>query len=529
MAPAFLALIRGNTGRRAALAAILALAAALRLHRLPEQGLLLFDEGFLVREARSISTISGNLAALAGGNNLKRPVARQALADSVNKSPVLFAKPVHNFLLASVLALEPRAELATLGLSAVAGILTVLATYLLGQTLFGWSAGIIGALLLAVSPYHLLYSRSGLSDSLAILFWTASLWAWIRGGKYSSLVSGVAGGLCIASNYRELFIPLVFLILAFREAEGIRTGAASFAAWLGGFLAVMLAFELPYLIAESLSGSSFPNGTWIGQLGTLLSFHGSQGFLFSGWPAFFYHFASWEGAGSLAWLIVAAAFQFSRWGGKDGALNLALLLPWFIFSAYWDNASRFFSIIIPLVAIMKGRWIIEGWRFARNKSGGVPATILVLAVFLAVLPRVRPMVPRHTPYAVAAKTITESGIPFHFSTNPWIGDALLGPGASAPFPPDPRLLKREIPARYAVTDLQALFGGFYQPENRYRTAGWVAKRYKAILVLPYSPEALRQYIFEQDLDFQGATRLFKELENQSPSLKVFDLSRPIRR
>lgn len=523
MAPAFLALKGGNIPRRAALAAVLALAAGLRLHRLPEQGLLLFDEGFLVREARSVRSISGALF----GDGTRR----LELSAEVKNSPVLFAKPAHNFALAAALSLEPRADRATLGLSAIAGILAVWATFLLGRALFGWNAGILSALLLAISPYHLLYSRSGLSDSLTILFLTTALWIWLKNGKYSALLSGVAAGICVATNYRELFIPFLFLLLALRESgrSNIPNGTAKFAVWLGGFLAVLLAFELPYHIAQAASGAVFPNGTFLGQLKTLLALHGSQGFRFSGWPAFPYYLLSWEGWVSLAWLAVAAAFQLTRWRGNDGALNIALLAPWILFSAYWDNASRFFSIILPLMAIVKGRLLAEGLRAVRDKAGGVPATILGIAVFLTVLPQVRPMVPRPSPYVAAAKMMAESGNHPHFSTNPWIGDAILGPDASAPFPPDPRSVIRRRDIRFAVTDLQALFGGFFQPEERYKTAGWVAGRYTAVLVVPYSPEALRQYIFEQDLDFQGAVKLLKELESAKPSLKLFDLTRPIRR
>ena len=520
VAPAFLALIRKDFSRRAALAAILALAAALRLHRLPEQSLLLYDEGYLVMEAQSIRTIAGGIA---GGAD-----SRLILGKAVKNSWALFAKPAHNFALATALTLEPRGDQATLALSAIAGVLCVWATFLLGQALFGWNAGILSALILAISPYHLLYSRSGLSDSITILFWVAALWAWIRGGKYSSVVSGIAGGICVASNYREIFIPAVFLALAIRETGGknLRAVAVNFAGWLGGFLAVMLGFESAYRIAEAVSGASFPNGTYAGQMANLLAVHGSQGFRFAGWPAFFRYMVEWEGWMSLAWLAAAAVFQFRRRRGNNGAFAIAILLPWLLFSAYWDNASRFFSIIIPLVAILKGRWLEEGWRFIRDRSGTAMATGLAAALLLTVLPHVRPMVPRQTPYAAAAKILADSGNPLHFSTNPWIGNAILGPGSSAPFPPDKRMMARWGKARFAVTDLQALFGGFYQPEERYETAGWVARHYAVILSEPYSPGSLRQYIFEQDLDFQGALKLLKEFDGGTPSLKLFDLTRP---
>ena len=529
MAPPLLALKSGITGRRAALAAVLALSAALRLHRLPEQGLLLFDEGFLVREARSIRSIAIGMAGLVNAGPTEKAAAKGELSRLVRSSPVQFAKPAHNIPLAALLSWVTRADLATLLLSAMAGILATWAAFLLGQALFGWSTGIISALILAISPYHLLYSRSGLSDSLTILFWTLSLWAWLKGGKSSAILSGIFGGLCVGANYREMFIPFLFLGLSLETArrDGISAGVGRFIAWLGAYTAIMLALELPYRLAELASGSKFPNGTFLHQTGILLAFHGSQGFLFSGWPAFFHYIVRWEGLTSLAWLAAASAFQFRQWRGNEGAFNLALLVPWILFSAYWDNASRFFSILLPLTAIMKGRWLVKGWNLAAEKSGMARGTVLAAVVLLSALPRVRAMVPRPTPYPAAAKILAESGNPMHYSTNPWLGDALLGPGTAQPFPPEPRMLAKKGGIRFAITDLQALFGGFYRPDERYRTAEWVVKRFTLIMSERYNDDALSQYIFEQDMDFQGAEKMLGELRNQDPALKLFDLARPL--
>ena len=59
--------------------------------------------------------------------------------------------------------------------SAIAGILTVLLIYLLGKELFGRSAGIISAVLLACSPYHIYYSQDANYYAEMMFFSTLSI------------------------------------------------------------------------------------------------------------------------------------------------------------------------------------------------------------------------------------------------------------------------------------------------------------------------------------------------------------------
>lgn len=59
--------------------------------------------------------------------------------------------------------------------SAITGILTVLLIYLLGRELFGKSAGIISAVLLACSPYHIYYSQDANYYAEMMFFSTLSI------------------------------------------------------------------------------------------------------------------------------------------------------------------------------------------------------------------------------------------------------------------------------------------------------------------------------------------------------------------
>jgi hypothetical protein len=573
---------------RIALGAILLLAGILRFAALDRQGLLFFDEGHLIMEARtcgklwrfsaqslgpgpassearrspaasaacrpsaaskarcspkpsaalaqSLTPLAQSSATLAPAPSNASEAARHALAMEITNCRITFGKPAHNQALAVILSLCRRADRATFILSASAGVAAVWSLYFLGTTAYGPAAGLAGALILALSPYHLLYSREGLSDSLTVFCWTACLAAWLRSGGLFTVVSGIMGGLCVATNYRDLFLPL--LILACSGKRILRYGA-----WLAVFGLTVAAFEVPYriwLAAAADPAVRFPQGTYLRQLGDLLSFHGAQGFGLSGFSAFGHHLARWEGVASLGFLVAVLPFQFARWRGTDSLVNLGLILPWLLFSAYWDNAPRFFTPLLPLIALVKGRWLMAGtsrlsrlgvrsgaparaWSPAAARTTVILVTVAILAFPLA--PALR-LVPRPTPYLEAAGFLLRSGAPRHASTSMRLGRAYLGEEQCLPAPVSPseipRLRRQGI--RYAVIDAQAMFGGFERPAERYATSLWLASCCPAVREFPYGETAIAQFILEQDLGFSSALRILANLEPLHPRLTVIDLS-----
>jgi mannosyltransferase len=139
---------------RIVLVALLLLATLLRFHRLNEPGLWL-DEVSYTTFAQS-------------------PIMDQILNPEVtlNRSfdPVLSAIPFSLSLklgFSNFLARFP---------AAVFGILSVAVIYRLGRTLLGNAVGLIAALLLCTSNYHLLYSQEARSYSQLVFFSLASFW-----------------------------------------------------------------------------------------------------------------------------------------------------------------------------------------------------------------------------------------------------------------------------------------------------------------------------------------------------------------
>lgn len=100
--------------------------------------------------------------------------------------------------------------------SAIVGALTVVAVYWLGRVLFGRSSGLIAAVLLAGSHYHIHMSRIGLNNIWDGLFGTvaiAALWhGWKTGRRRSFLLCGLALGMGQYFYVAIRMLPIVFLL-----------------------------------------------------------------------------------------------------------------------------------------------------------------------------------------------------------------------------------------------------------------------------------------------------------------------------
>lgn len=90
-------------------------------------------------------------------------------------------------------------------LTALFASLTVLAAYGLGARGWGRSAGLVGALVVALSPFHLRFSQWGTTDILATFLATLSLGAAIlalQTGRWRAyLVAGAFAGLAASAKY----------------------------------------------------------------------------------------------------------------------------------------------------------------------------------------------------------------------------------------------------------------------------------------------------------------------------------------
>jgi 4-amino-4-deoxy-L-arabinose transferase-like glycosyltransferase len=102
---------------------------------------------------------------------------------------------------------------AAIAVSAALGTLTVQAMYALGKKLYGLGAGLLSALFVAVSPYHVIYSRMALTDATFLFFFLIALTYFYDALKEDrprkAVFAGIAAGLAMNTKYSG---PLVLLI-----------------------------------------------------------------------------------------------------------------------------------------------------------------------------------------------------------------------------------------------------------------------------------------------------------------------------
>lgn len=121
-------------------------------------------------------------------------------------------------------------EFATRFPSALFGVLSVFATYFLGKKLFDKKIGTLAALLLAISPWHVIASRNAFESDVLIFFITLGTYLFLeglfKGRKF--IFSIFCFGICFYI-YRSswLFVPLFVgtLVIFFRK-ELVHTRAS---------------------------------------------------------------------------------------------------------------------------------------------------------------------------------------------------------------------------------------------------------------------------------------------------------------
>ena len=138
------------------------------------------------------------------------------------------------YLLALPLQLFGRSVVALRLLSALVGAITVVATFLIGQRLWGRAVGLVAAILLAGSHFHLHYSRLGLTniwDPLLVLLALGLIGrAWPREAASNNgrvwLLAGLAIGfnayLFTASRLLPLMLATLFFLVLLFDRDNLR-------------------------------------------------------------------------------------------------------------------------------------------------------------------------------------------------------------------------------------------------------------------------------------------------------------------
>lgn len=227
----------GNLFKQKTILAVLILAASLRLWNLTGNPPgLTWDEAALGYNAYSILQTARDEY----GNLL--PLQLKSFGDY---KPALYAYS----LIPSIVILGLN-EWSVRIPSAIFGVLTVLILYLLVWELFkDWRLAILSSLMLAISPWHLQFSRAGFEANMALMLNILGAYLFILGSKrsrwfvFSALVFGLSLFTYQASR---MFVPLIVMSLTvlFKEKINFKQKQVIGAVLVIGFFVILLFWNL---------------------------------------------------------------------------------------------------------------------------------------------------------------------------------------------------------------------------------------------------------------------------------------------
>lgn len=359
---------------------ILAIATFMRLYKIADYLTFLGDEG---RDVLVVYNI------LHGHFTLLGPTA------SVGG---FFLGPIYYYFMAPFLWLFNYSPVGPAVMIALAGVFTVWLVYKIGSLFFDQTAGIIAALLFAINPLVILYSRSSWNPNLMPLVTLLMLFVLYEAVKKNSwklyLLTGFLYGIAMQLHYIEVFmgptmaiyivlgniykpyekkswIYLVKILLqqALMTIAGFLVGWSPFLLFEArhGFNNLRAIFNFVFHASSSGDGvgietNFFGNTADIFHriFGRLLLYMPSPDMYhnFTSWELQFYSIGAWiVGIGSVAFLIFLLWKNFTK---RDKFLQYSLILLWLVigilfFGFYKKNIyDYYFEFLYPVPFLIFG-------------------------------------------------------------------------------------------------------------------------------------------------------------------------------
>jgi Dolichyl-phosphate-mannose-protein mannosyltransferase len=489
---------------RMLLVGVLAVAALLRLLSLPSTGIFGVDEGRYVLDAYCkyvelrlcTSILTAKADELAGGDELLLAEALPEAQSELQRNHPFLPKMGFSYLVALLWMLTGFSLTVSNGVEAVAGILTVGATFYLVRAVRNARAGIIAAAFLALAPYHIYFSRNSYPQCISGLLLVLAVWshwAWWRrldqpddesaGGGHGAfaLMCGVWAGLSFWFNYQVgAALPLLVVMHALICFRGVSIGQGLGRLVKGGllvaagFIAVIVAAEMvsyPMILAFRSQGLHYPHGTFLELLAPRFTSHSTLPFHPSGlvlFPYFLALFQGTPGAAAIAVLGLVGGWLAVRGRRPDAEpvhaqwvyLAVPFVVPVLMYSTKTTQGARMFVYILPFLAAMLGAIVDGAWREpgrSRQVLRVVVAVTLAIAAVSAA-PRIAEVLRMRSAYPeVMAFAKAEAGQPPRAAWTSVVGAYTLECGMT--------VTANEDGPQFFVSDVQELYDGRYPDES----------------------------------------------------------------
>lgn len=568
--------LSAKLGTLAALAAILMLGAFLRFSHLRERGPNFFDEGIYTLEGQWIYSASKSLAS-ALKRKLEETRVRENLytfeeeakrfREEVQGQPPSWGRPGFSLLIAIAMAFAGPKLFAAHAVSASFGTLAILGVFLLGRRWFDTATGLLAALFLALSGYHLVYSTNALADGSAM---TLAVFSFLWYGKSRAaepaassgglaiFVAGLLCGFAFTVHDRFLYCLLVlFLCEGLDFARGLpsrkQTVRRSLVLGAAFFLPLCL-FEIPYYLAMVFLrrfNQALPFRTYFEELATHHIFNLLDAFAFS--LVDFSDHPEIREAGSHLYNFLTYPYLFFRFDGpvlclaflagfgaalRKPAGGNRILLVWFsvplvLFSVGLVTSSRYGLVLLPAVMLLGARGLSQTWhrigkgpqRSGLNRRLLATAGVGLIAVsgWISAAP-IRSLV---CSYEGPAGFLRAHG-PRHVSLQYPVSRAYLGV-ANVAEPPETREQLRQLYEngfRYFLVDYRKFF---LQPPfdstERPQILRELEDRLDPVYTEHHPCYAAPAYLFEVNLFFRLTLRLVREAKARGVDrIDIYDLA-----
>jgi hypothetical protein len=254
--------------------------------------------------------------------------------------------PLHNIILHVTMALFGDSEAALRSPSALLGVATVYLIYKLGVALWDRMTGLMAAVLLAISGFHVWYSTE--ARMYALLAFTSTLFVLtvvyaVRRPNWTTLVSSVAAGTALL--YSHVYGTFVFAGVNLAVIIALTVGApwvrVSRRSWIVA-QAISAVLFLPWAICLFYRARNVMQGFWIPE--PTPSFALEQFFEVAGGLSAFLTFA---GLGALSVISIPPCYPAR--GERGEGESFAFDAPGWL-RLDWQNGLLLFWLIIPVFA-----------------------------------------------------------------------------------------------------------------------------------------------------------------------------------
>ncbi len=409
------------------LATILGLGIFLRFDGLAEKGFYIHDEAQNALAAKTMARAVVNVVSFS--NAATDRLSQMSWGVTYTAARPGFIYPVAVWMLA-----VGDAPWASMAFSALFGSATILLLYFFTKRLFGAAAALAAAALLAVMPYHVLYSRMGLTQVTTGFFFLLAAYLYVRtleAGRTGNFKALLGTGLCfgyLLSLHHSMVVPLAgfFLVDAGffvrRPLDSVRDHRwgklhryfRRLALFAAGF-AIPIVFWQGVTLARAWLIARFgvPNHamSYFEEFAGIFPASGGKSladYLFRHPGYYLNTFLDLNGA--VIALLVAAGlilvFALRRFRADRRLLAVSLLVLWTaaVYTVIPLKVPRNYVPLLPFLALFAGAAAAALLRLiSRPRLRLALAVVLALLVAVSVAPKLREIIALESPYARVAE------------------------------------------------------------------------------------------------------------------------------